>query len=211
MPPIMPPSKDDLVALGRGEVGLGHGLAARRSGASGGCARSGGAPVDQIEQAVFQAAVELVDDREALARLAAHVEDQIGAHGRAEHDAAALRRVRLDRLAVERDHDRPVALELEPEDAGVGGVDQAQADALAGAHREILRHAAVDVTVLPTRPLWRLSMTLPKSSLIWASGNRRQSSSTQVTSRSTRIGSGSSTISGPYSPRPTCSKLRWCG
>ena len=63
--------------------------------------------------------------------IAAHVEDQIGAHGRAEHDAPAIRLVRLDRLAVERDHGRPVVFELQPEDARVGGIDQAQAQALA--------------------------------------------------------------------------------
>ena len=78
------------------------------------------------------------------ARLAAHVENQIGAHGRAEDDAPAVRLVRLDRLAVERDHGWPVVLELQPEDARVGGIDQAQAQALAGAHREGLRDAAVD-------------------------------------------------------------------
>ena len=46
--------------------------------------------------------------------------------------------MRLDRLAVERDQARPVTVELETEDAGVRGVDQAQPQALAGAHRKNL-------------------------------------------------------------------------
>jgi hypothetical protein len=53
------------------------------------------------------------------------------------------------------------------------------------------------VTVLPIRPDMPDSIRLPKSSPIRASGSSRQSSSTQVTSRSTAIGAGSSTIKGP--------------
>ena len=75
---------------------------------------------------------------------AAHVDDEIGAHGGAQHDAPAGRLVRLDRLAVERNYRRPMVLELEPEDPRIGGVDQTQAHALAGAHREGLQDAAVD-------------------------------------------------------------------
>ena len=52
---------------------------------------------------------------------------------------------------------------------------------------------------------------LPKSSQMEPSGRSRQSSSIQVRSRSTGIGSRSSTMSGPERPRPTCSKLRCAG
>src|SRR3546814_17193694 len=61
-----------------------------------------------------------------------------------EGDEAALRGVRGDRLAVEGDDDRLVALEVEPEDAGIRGIHEPQADALAGLHPEALRHMAVD-------------------------------------------------------------------
>src|SRR3546814_16112115 len=61
-----------------------------------------------------------------------------------EGDEAALRGVRGDRLAVEGDDDRLVALEVEPEDAGIRGINEPQADALAGLHPEALRHMAVD-------------------------------------------------------------------
>ena len=57
--------------------------------------------------------------------------------------------------------------------------------------------APLIVTVLPTRPPCAASWMLPKSSLSAPSGVMRQSSSTQVASRSARIGSASSTISGP--------------
>jgi hypothetical protein len=132
------------LAPGTGEVGLGHGVAREprhRVGRALAQRRLG--PVDDIEQLVLHAAIEHVVDRETLARAAGHVEDHVGAHGGTEHDAAALGLVRLDRLTVERQDDRPMAGELQSEDARVGGVDQAQAQALAGAYGEGLGHAAV--------------------------------------------------------------------
>ena len=100
--------------------------------------------VGEIEQPVLEAAIEWIDDGKALARSARHVEDEIGAHGGTEDDTAASGLVRLDGLTVERDHHRPVVLELEREDPRVGGVDQPQPQPLAGAHREGLQDAAVD-------------------------------------------------------------------
>ena len=85
-------------------------------GASGGRSRSGSSVVGEVEQPVFEAPVERVGDREALARSPGQVEHEIDAHGGAEHDTAALRLVRRHRLAVERDHQRAMVPELEAED-----------------------------------------------------------------------------------------------
>ena len=126
--------------------------------------------VDQIEQPVLEAAIKWIDDRGAVARSARHVEGEVDAHGGTENDTAASGRVRHDGLTVERDHQRPVVLELEREDPRVGGVDQTQPQPLAGTDREGLWMRPLTVTVLPTRPLWLASIELPKSSLIWASG-----------------------------------------
>ena len=100
--------------------------------------------VGEVEQPVLEATIEWIDDREALARSARHVEDEVGAHGGTEDDTAASGLVGRDGLTVERDHHRPVVLELEREDARVGGVDQPQPQPLARAHREGLEDAAID-------------------------------------------------------------------
>ena len=145
MPPIIPPPNDTSWRSAAREIGLGHGVggkAHRRVERM--LAQRRLVAVDQVEQAVFEAAIERVGHREPFARLPSHVDDEIGAHGRAQDDATAGRLVRLDRLAIERNHRRPVVLELQPEDPRIGGVDQTQAHALAGAHREGLQDAAVD-------------------------------------------------------------------
>ena len=90
------------------------------------------------------ASVEAVDHGRLRARLPGHVEDDVGAHAGAEHDPAVLRRMGCDRVAVERDDLRPVALELQAEDPRIRGVDEAEPDALAPAHGELSRTGAVD-------------------------------------------------------------------
>lgn len=62
---------------------------------------------------------------------------------RRQHDSPARGIVRGDRLAIEGDHLRSMAVELQREDARVGRVEQPQA--LAGAQRDLGRHHAVDV------------------------------------------------------------------
>src|SRR3546814_1755134 len=69
---------------------------------------------------------------------------EVDSHRRAEHNATACGAVRLDRLAVERDHRRPVAVELQLEDAGIGGVDQPEPKSLAGPDGKGVGHLAVD-------------------------------------------------------------------
>jgi hypothetical protein len=145
IPPIIPAAERHLVTLGRSQIGLGHGVggetqrrvermrAQRRLVA-----------VDQVKHAVFEAAIERVGHREPPARLAIHIEHEIGPHGRSEDDPAAGRLMRLDRLAIERHDRRPMVLELQPEDPRIGSIDQTEAQSLAGAHREALQDAPVD-------------------------------------------------------------------
>ena len=92
--------------------------------------------IKEVEQAILEPVVESIDDRELPAWLAAHVDHEIGPHGGAHDHATTGRFVWLDRLAIERDDHRLVILELQPEDARIGGVDQTQAHALAGVYRE---------------------------------------------------------------------------
>src|SRR3546814_11280654 len=59
-----------------------------------------------------------IDYADAAARLARQIQYDVGAHGRTEHDEAVLRGVRGDRLAVEGDDDRLVALRSEERRVG---------------------------------------------------------------------------------------------
>ena len=83
-------------------------------------------------------------------RLALHVEQDVGAHGRAEEDAACLRLVRIAGLAVDRNNHRTMALEPQRHDAGERPIDEAQPDALASPHllvhgdRTVERHQVAD-------------------------------------------------------------------
>lgn len=84
--------------------------------------------------------------------IARHVEDDVGAYGRAEHDKPGFRYIRFNGLPVERQDGRLVTCKVEAEDAGVGGVNQPQADALAPAYREDIGMRPLTVMVLPIRP-----------------------------------------------------------
>src|SRR5579883_1792994 len=50
----------------------------------------------------------------------------------------------VDRLSVECDDERPVSLELKAKDPRRGGIDETKSNALAAAHCELIRYAAVD-------------------------------------------------------------------
>ena len=47
-------------------------------------------------------------------------------------------------MTVQSDHDRRKTPEIQPEDPGIRRVDQPQADAFSGSHRDAFRHLAVD-------------------------------------------------------------------
>src|SRR5487761_711611 len=73
------------------------------SGTTWRCARaSSGAGIGEIDQRVGHLPIEGIDDGRFASRLAGHVEDEIDPLGRCENAVAATRRVRRDRLAVER-------------------------------------------------------------------------------------------------------------
>jgi hypothetical protein len=92
----------------------------------------------------LEAAVEVVEDLEALARSPGHVQDQVDTHGRAEDDAPVHRLVRLHRLPVVGDDHWPMPGECETEDPRVGGIDEPQANAFTTLRGEGLKYAAVD-------------------------------------------------------------------
>jgi hypothetical protein len=143
MAPIMPPAKTTSWRSGARDFGLGQGIGRegdrRRRRAIAQRFRT----VGEVEQAITAVAIVAIAHGEALTGLARHVDDQIGAHGRSEHHPTAVRRVGLDRLAVDGNHFRLVASEFQAEYPGIGGVDQAQADALAAADGEAVGDRAV--------------------------------------------------------------------
>ncbi len=69
----------------------------------------------------------------------------------------------------------------------------------------------LSANTLPSRPPPPKAWMRPKSSTWRPPGSSLKSLSTQMTSRSTGTGLSSSTMSVPYMPRATCSKLDWCG
>src|SRR5690606_31229798 len=83
-------------------------------------------------------------DREAVPGLARYVEEDVCTHRRTEDDATALGFMGRHGLTIERDHLRPVALELQPEDARGRRIDQAQPYAFPGSDREALEGLPVD-------------------------------------------------------------------
>ena len=67
----------------------------------------------QNRRAVGEIPVEIVDDAVGLIRLSNHVDDEIGAHGRPEHQPTAFGHIRFARLAVMGDHHGPVPFGIE--------------------------------------------------------------------------------------------------
>ena len=100
--------------------------------------------VSDIDELVFQPLVERVEDRRRSGGFARHVQDEIGPHRWTEHDSAALRRMRRDRLPVEGDHEWVMIPELEPENPRRRRVDQTEPETFAAAHGEAIGHAAID-------------------------------------------------------------------
>src|SRR3546814_12419406 len=100
-----------------GEIGLGQGIGRQCHRPGGSVVSEYGVVVGKIDQAVVETFIKAIDYADAAARLARQIQYDVGAHGRTEHDEAVLRGVRGDRLAVEGDDDRLVALDVEPEDA----------------------------------------------------------------------------------------------
>ena len=134
----------DFVALRRRQVRLRHGVrgkAHRRIEWM--LAQRRRVLVGEVEQPVFEAAIEWIDDAKALpGRPVMSITRSARMAGRGSRGRQRL--VGRDGLTVERDHRRPVVLELEREDARVGGVDQPQPQPLARPHREGLGDAAID-------------------------------------------------------------------
>src|SRR5260221_1886525 len=58
----------------------------------------------------------------------------------------------FDRLPIKRNHERPMALELEPEDPRRRGIDETKTQPLATAHGEAIGHATVDRDGIPDPP-----------------------------------------------------------
>ena len=100
--------------------------------------------VREVQKPVFPISVELVEHGNAAARLASHVENDVGAHCRTEDDEPAVRRVRRHRLPVERDDRRFVVPEFDTEDPRIRCIDEAQTDTLAFSDRKGVREAPVD-------------------------------------------------------------------
>ena len=107
-----------------------------------------------------------------------HVEHEIGPLRGAEQDAAAFRLVRLDRLAVERDHKQAMVPELQGEDPGGRRIDSRSRSRSPPRTAKLSVTRPLTVTVLPIRPAMPVSMRLPKSPPTLASGSSRQSPST---------------------------------
>ena len=100
--------------------------------------------VGQVDELVGKVAVEIVDDRVAAAPRARHVDDEVGAHRRPEHQPIAVERMRVAGLSVIGDHDRLVPLEPKPDDPGERRVDDAQPDPLPGLHGYAVGNPAID-------------------------------------------------------------------
>jgi hypothetical protein len=80
--------------------------------------------VSEIDELVGEVVVKIVHDSVALTRLPGHVEDHIGPHRRAEHDATALGRMRIAGLAVMGHNDGLMSLEAQSDDASERRIDQ---------------------------------------------------------------------------------------
>src|SRR5918992_637926 len=116
------PAEHDAVALGFRDIRYGDRVGWQSRYGCKGTPYGKFPRVLNLDQLVGALPIERIDDTMRAPGLAFAVEDQIGAHARTEDDARhALRR---DRLGVERDHRRLVALELQAVDARVGGVDE---------------------------------------------------------------------------------------
>ena len=124
----------------------------RRRIAPAACARAAGsleggraAFGDQVDQPPGPIALRHVEHPPAIAR-AGNVDDQVRPHAGADQQRLvfAERARRRQRLAVERDQPGRQALEAQAEDPGVGGIDQAQPQALAGPHGLTVGQPPVD-------------------------------------------------------------------
>src|ERR1041384_4475124 len=98
--------------------------------------------IDQSNERVAKlVAIEIVDHIMATAGIAAQVENDIGAHARAEDDASVARLVGFAGLTIERNDERAMSGETECHKARDRGVDDAKAYALTGLHMQGFRFA----------------------------------------------------------------------
>ena len=90
----------------------------------------GGISVGEIEDSKIVPAIGTVYKLGLRAGLTDAIQDYVGAHCGSKNDKTARRVMWRDGLAVERDDARCMVPEIEREDPGIRGVDQAEADPL---------------------------------------------------------------------------------
>src|SRR5215471_7564789 len=122
IPPIIPPCSTMSWRSAAARSGSGTRFAGSFGGVSDNGSRIGGV-VSEINELVGEVVVEVVGNSVGLARCSGHIEDEIGPHRRAEHDATSLGRMRVTGLAVMGDDDRLVSLEPQSNDARERGID----------------------------------------------------------------------------------------
>ena len=88
--------------------------------------------------------VEIVADSVGLTRLSIQVDDEIGPHGRPEHQTTAFEHIRFAGLAVMRDDHGPVPLEPKAEDPGERRVDNPKPYPFPGLHRYAVGNSSID-------------------------------------------------------------------